>query len=156
MRSSASTGSIAQRAYRRFGEGHAGEERPMNALTILKQDHGNVETLFRRFEDQGERAHTTKRRTVDKIIEQLSVHATVEEQVFYPAVRDCGARPEELVLEALEEHHVVKWTLHELERMAPTAERFDAKVKVLIESVRLHIEEEEKGLFPKVREKLSG
>lgn len=125
----------------------------MNALTILKQDHNNVDALFTRFEQTDDT--TTKRDIVDKIIEQLSVHAAVEEQLLYPAVRECLADAEPDVLEALEEHHVVKWTLSELEKMKPTDERFDAKVTVLIESVRHHVEEEEEQLFPKVREAMT-
>ena len=77
-----------------------------------------------------------RRQTVDKMIEGLSRHAAIEEQVFYPQVRRSlpDATPE--VLEALEEHHIVKWTLSELEGMESTDERFGAKVTVLIESVR--------------------
>lgn len=123
----------------------------MNALTVLKQDHGNVEALFKEFEalDRGETAE--KRRVVDHMIEQLSVHAVIEEQVFYPAVRQANEETQDVVLEGLEEHHIVKWTLSELETMPPTDERFDAKVRVLIESVRHHVEEEENELFDEVR-----
>lgn len=121
----------------------------MNALTLLKQDHGNVEALFKRFEAAEEPAE--KREIVDHIIEQLSVHAVIEEQVFYPAVRAASEEGRPIVLEGLEEHHVVKWTLSELESMAPTDERFEPKVTVLIESVRHHVEEEENELFEIVR-----
>jgi hemerythrin superfamily protein len=89
---------------------------------------------------------------VDQIIAELSTHAAIEEQHFYPAVRAAAPDIEDDVLEGLEEHHVVKWTLSELENLAPTEERFDAKVTVLIESVRHHVEEEEGEMFPKVRE----
>ena len=127
----------------------------MNALTLLKQDHNNVNTLFERFEQSGPAAHKAKGEIVDKIIEQLSVHASIEEQLFYPAVREAVADARDTVLEGLEEHHVVKWTLSELEGMAPTDERFDAKVTVLIESVRHHADEEEQELFPKVRDAMT-
>lgn len=127
----------------------------MNALTLLKQDHNNVNALFERFEQSGDSAHATKRKIVDQIIEQLSVHAVIEEQVFYPAVREAVESAEGTVLEALEEHHVVKWTLSELEKMAPTDERFDAKTTVLIEAVRHHVEEEENDLFPAVRDAMT-
>jgi hemerythrin superfamily protein len=129
----------------------------VNALTLLKQDHGNVETLFKRFEATGPDDVDEKRRIVDLIIEQLSVHATIEEQFFYPAVRESGSdEAARLTLEGLEEHHVAKTTLNELEKMQPTDERFDAKVTVLIESVRHHVEEEENDLFPMVREAMNG
>ena len=65
-----------------------------------------------------------------------------------------GEKAADDVLEALEEHHIVKWTLSELEKMAPEDERYDAKVTVLIESVRHHVEEEQEELFPKARKLL--
>ena len=123
----------------------------MNALTVLKQDHGNVEALFKQFEGLDEGDVDEKRRVVDHLIEQLSVHAAIEEQVFYPAVRQASDEVKGTVLEGLEEHHIVTWTLSELETMAPADERFDAKVRVLIESVRHHVEEEEGELFDAVR-----
>ena len=124
----------------------------MHALTMLTQDHNNVDELFRRFESLDDDQHDERRRVVDLAIEQLSVHATIEEQVFYPAIRQGVPETESDVLEALEEHHVVKWTLSELEKMAPTDERFTPKVKVLIEAVRHHATEEEEQLFPRVRD----
>jgi hemerythrin superfamily protein len=127
----------------------------MNALTLLKQDHNNVDALFTRFEQLGQDDAAEKREVVDKIIEHLAVHAAIEEQVFYPAVREQVEGSNDIVLEALEEHHVAKLTLSELEKMAPTDERFDAKVRVLIESVRHHATEEEEELFPKVRDALT-
>lgn len=119
---------------------------------MLKKDHRTVEELFKRFEKLGDRARKGKQEVVERIIKELSVHAAVEETVFYPEVRAAVEDKEidELVLESLEEHHVVKWTLSELERMTPDHERFDAKVTVLMENVRHHVEEEEKELFPKV------
>lgn len=124
----------------------------MNALTLLKQDHNNVDALFVQFEEAGPKAAATKRRTVDKIIEQLSIHAAIEEQILYPAIRERVTDAEADVLEALEEHHLVKAALSELEKLAPGHERFDAKVTVVIENVRHHVQEEEDELFPKVRE----
>jgi hemerythrin superfamily protein len=123
----------------------------VDAITLLKEDHSTVKDLFRRFESSGDNAHKAKREIVDKIIEELSVHSAIEEQVFYPAVRSAVEGAADEVLESLEEHHIVKWTLSELEGMNPEDERFDAKVSVLIESVRHHIEEEEGEMFPKVR-----
>ena len=126
----------------------------MDAITLLKNDHKTVEKLFKTFEKAGEDASAAKRKVVDEIIVELSVHAAIEEQVFYPAIRDAVADVEDTVLEALEEHHVVKWTLNELVDLSPDHERFDAKVTVLIESVRHHVEEEEGELFPEVRKVL--
>ena len=123
----------------------------MNAITVLQNDHKRVEGLFAKFEKLTPRAVKTMRDLNEQIIAELAVHAAIEEQVFYPAVRECVAEADFNVLEALEEHHVVKWTLSELDGMDPGHERFRAKMMVLIESVRHHVEEEEGELFPKVR-----
>ena len=128
----------------------------MDAITLLKDDHDNVRKLFKRYEEAGDNAHATKREIADRIIEELTVHAFIEEQLFYPAVRnleppDGGEEPEELVKEAEEEHAQVKSLLAELESMSPEDEYFDAKVTVVIDDVRHHAEEEEQEMFPKVR-----
>jgi hemerythrin superfamily protein len=121
---------------------------------MLKEDHETVEQLFRRYTRAGDRAFVEKRAIVDRIIEELSVHAAIEEQLFYPAVRATVPDTEALGLESLEEHHVVKWILSEIDGMTPEDERFDAKVAVLISNVRQHVEVEEGELFPKVRDEL--
>ena len=121
----------------------------MDAITLLKQDHKTVEKLFKQFEKAKQPAQ--QRKTAAQVIKELSVHAAIEEMVFYPAVRDRVPKVEDTVLESLEEHHVVKWVLSELEDMKPDHERFKAKMTVLMESVRHHVEEEEKELFPDVR-----
>src|SRR6478609_7497742 len=126
----------------------------MDAITLLRNDHRTVKQLFTRFEKLGENAGVAKRDVVEQIIEELSIHAAIEEQLFYPAVRATVPGVEDGVLESLEEHHIVKWVLSELEGMDPADERFDAKVTVLIENVRHHIDEEEGELFPKVRDEL--
>jgi hemerythrin superfamily protein len=124
----------------------------MNAITLLKNDHKTVEALFTRFEKLGPRAVKTKQDVVERIIRELSIHAAIEEMIFYPAVRQAAP---DMVLESLEEHHIVKWVLSELDGMSPEHERFDAKVTVLMENVRHHVEEEEQDLFPKVAKALS-
>jgi len=126
-----------------------------NAIAVLTQDHRDVEHLFSTFEGLGPRAHKRREATVHKIIESLSQHAAVEETVFYPAVRAMVPGADDDILEALEEHHVVKWTLSEMSSMQSEDERFAAKVTVLIETVRHHVREEEGELFPKVRNSLS-
>ena len=125
-----------------------------DAIALLKQDHREVAKLFARFERAGDGASRTKQRLVEEMIVALSRHAGIEELVFYPAVRREVARTDSDVLEALEEHHIVKILLHELEGVAPADERFDAKVTVMMESVRHHVKEEEQTLFPKVRARL--
>ncbi len=128
----------------------------MNALTLLKQDHNNVEDLFRRFEVAAPDDASELGRVRDLVVEQLSQHAALEEQVFYPAIRTRLDKDEEFdVLEALEEHHLVKLTLSELEKLSPTNDRFRAKMTVLAEHVRHHVEEEENDLFKQVRDLFS-
>jgi hemerythrin superfamily protein len=125
-----------------------------DAITMLKDDHKAVEHLFKRFEQSGKRAYVDRRNIVDRIVELLAGHAAIEEQVFYPFVRATIPDTEDQTLESLEEHHIVKWVLSELDSMSPKDERFEAKVTVLIENVRHHVEEEEKDLFPMVRNEL--
>jgi hemerythrin superfamily protein len=124
----------------------------MNAITLLKTDHKTVEDLFKRFEKLGPRAHKTKQDVVERVVRELSIHASIEEMIFYPAIRQAidESDVQDLVLESLEEHHIVKWVLSELEKMSPDHERYDAKMTVLMENVRHHVEEEESDLFPKV------
>src|ERR1043166_792474 len=131
----------------------------MDAIALLTRDHQEVERLFKQFEKLTDRAQKSKQKIVINIIRVLAIHAAVEAMLFYPAGRTAAWEAEtrtlkeaaDTVLESLEEHHVVKWTLSELEKMKPEDERFDAKVKVLMESVRHHVEEEQGELFPKAR-----
>ncbi|MFI9386948.1 hemerythrin domain-containing protein [Kutzneria sp. NPDC052558] len=122
-----------------------------DAIVLLKEDHKTVEGLFKKFEQAGDRAFVTKRRLVDSIVRELTTHAYIEETIFYPAAREAVPETEDHVLESVEEHHVVMWMLSELDKLAPEAENFDAKVTVLIENVRHHVEEEEQDWFPQVR-----
>ena len=125
----------------------------MNAISLLTQDHRNVEQLFNRFE-AAETAEE-KRSLTDKVIEQLSVHAEIEEQFFYPAVAAKMAERGE-VLEAVEEHHMAKLALWELERLPASATNFDAKFTVMKENIRHHVGEEEGdgGIFELARKAL--
>jgi len=125
----------------------------MDAITLLKQDHRAVEQLFEQFEHATD--DTKKKELVERIMEELSKHAAVEEQAVYPAARDKAKEMADTVLESLEEHHLVKVTLAELEKMLPSAARYAAKVKVLQENVRHHVEEEENELFPALEKALS-
>lgn len=122
-----------------------------DAIVLLKEDHKTVEQLFKRFERAGDEAFAAKRELVDSIIEELTTHAYIEETIFYPAAREAVPQTEDHVLESIEEHHVVVWMLSELTTLEPQAENFDAKVTVLIENVRHHVEEEEQDWFPEVR-----
>jgi hemerythrin superfamily protein len=123
----------------------------MDAITLLKDDHKTVESLFKQFEKAGDRAVKTKRQLADQMIKELTTHAYIEETLFYPAARKAAPSTAAHVLESIEEHHVVVWMLSELAGMDPADERFTAKVTVLIENVRHHVKEEEKDWFPQVR-----
>ena len=127
----------------------------MDAIDMLEEDHRKVKELFSRFEDAGEDAHRTKEDLVGPIDRELRVHSQLEEQIFYPAARNSSGETTEDVREAIEEHHVVDQLLDEIEDMRAEDEQYDAKVTVLIENVRHHIEEEEGELFPEVRKALS-
>jgi hemerythrin-like domain-containing protein len=125
-----------------------------DAIVVLKDDHKEIRRLFREFEQAGENATVTKGRIVDKILEALTVHTYLENEVMYPEVRKLLPDLEDDVLESYEEHHVADVLCAELAAMEPDDERFDAKTTVLIENVEHHIEEEEQEWFPQVREGL--
>jgi hemerythrin superfamily protein len=129
----------------------------MDAITILRDDHDKVRKLFTEFERSGDSGPKERRRIADRIIEELTVHAYIEEEFFYPTVAGLGFETkgdtaDDLVKEAVVEHTQVKELLAELETMSPQDEYFDAKVTVVIDDVRHHAEEEETEMFPKVRE----
>ena len=126
-----------------------------DAIVILKNDHKEIRKTFSDFEKLGDDAHKTKGQLVYKMIELLTVHTYLENEVMYPRVRELLPEVEDDVLESYEEHHVADVLVMELYAMKPDAERFTAKATVLIENVRHHIEEEEEEWFPKVREGLS-
>ena len=110
-----------------------------DAIVMLKNDHKEIRRLFKDFERAGENATVEKGRTVKKIIEILTVHTYLENEVMYPRVRELLPDLEDDVLESYEEHHVADVLVMELVGMKPDAERFDAKTTVLIENVRHHI-----------------
>ena len=125
-----------------------------DAIVLLKEDHVRVRKLFRQFQDAGTNATAAKSAIVDKILEELTVHTYLENEVMYPRVRELLPDLEDDVLESYEEHHVADVLCFELAAMDAGDERFDAKTSVLIESVTHHIEEEEQDWFPKVRKGL--
>jgi hemerythrin superfamily protein len=124
-----------------------------DAVALIKADHRKVEQLFREFEEAGDRAFKTKQELVAQIINELEVHASIEEETYYPAVEAKAKKDgKELIAEAIEEHYVVKILLGELSAMTAEDDAFDAKVTVLMENVRHHIEEEEEELLPQSEE----
>lgn len=126
----------------------------MKATDMLKKQHREVATLFR----QALRAEKPDERTelAETIAEKLSMHASIEETIFYPAFREAVGtqKGENLVLEAYEEHNVVKMILEDLADADPDDESFTAKITVLKEIVEHHVEEEENEMFPAAEKKL--
>lgn len=125
-----------------------------DAIVLLKNDHQDIRKIFRDFQNAGDDATVAKGKLVDRMIELLTVHTYIENEVMYPRVRDLLPELEDDVLESYEEHHVADLLVMELVAMKPDAERFDAKTTVLIENVSHHMDEEEQDWFPKVREGL--
>jgi hemerythrin-like domain-containing protein len=115
------------------------------AAAILKDDHDRVQALFDRFEEA--KTRPAKVKIVRAALEELKVHAAIEEELFYPAVRKPVGK--EVMNEADEEHHVAKLLIAELDRMDGSESHFDAKFTVLAELVRHHIREEEREMLPK-------
>ena len=125
-----------------------------DAIVLLKNDHKDIRKAFNDFEQAGENAHAAKGKIVDRIIELLTVHTYLENEIMYPRVRELLPEVEDDVLESYEEHHVADVLVMELSAMKPDDERFTAKTTVLIENVDHHIDEEENEWFPKVRDGL--
>ena len=123
----------------------------MKATELLKKQHREVKALF----GQAKKAPPPERRRVlDEITHKLRAHMSIEESIFYPAVREIGTKKtDEIVPEAYEEHHVVSLVLDELPNVDVHDERFEAKVTVLDELIAHHVDEEEHEMF-KVAEKL--
>lgn len=127
----------------------------MDALTLLIADHNRVRGLFSRFESAEESGETSQMAELaPRIIDELEVHATIEEEIFYPEVGEASEEIREVVAEGIEEHHVVRQLADEVKGLSPEDEAWAAKMKVMIENVEHHAEEEETELFPQVRRAL--
>lgn len=127
----------------------------MDLISILKADHRNVDDLFERFQRHSARARKARETTVSRIVSELSLHAQVEEQVLYPILREQLPDLVPTVLESLEEHRLVDWELSTIAGLPADDEHLDAKMSVLRDLVRHHVDEEEHDLFPKLRTGLS-
>ena len=124
-----------------------------DAIVVLKEDHKQVKRLFREFEGLGDDSDR-KAELARQIIGELTAHTYVENEIMYPEVRSALPDLEDDVLESYEEHHVVDVLALELWSLPASDDHFDAKMTVLIENVRHHVEEEEQEWFPKVRDGL--
>jgi hemerythrin superfamily protein len=128
--------------------------KPKDALQILEADHREVERVFGQYEELTPRALKTMAKKRDAIVQLLAVHAAVEEQVFYPVVIQLVPELEEQVLAAMQEHQIAERLLADVDGLDPDDRWFRPKMTVLIENVRAHVDEEESGLFPQVRDAL--
>jgi hypothetical protein len=122
----------------------------MDAITLLKTDHEKVAGIFEKLEETTERAEKTRQELFMQLKQELDLHAHVEEAIFYPVLKKAD-ETREITMEALQEHHVVKVLLRELDAMEVTSETWTAKLKVLKENVEHHVEEEEDDMFKKAR-----
>lgn len=129
--------------------GPAGNMSPMDAIDLLTADHREVDGYFDAFE--AATSDTQKKLLADKICLALKVHTQLEEELFYPPARE-KTGDGDLLDEALVEHTGAKTLIAQIEAMRPGQPLYDAKVKVLAEQVRHHVEEEESELFPEVRD----
>jgi hemerythrin superfamily protein len=121
----------------------------MNALELLKEDHQKVKKLFEETTKTSDRSR--QKELFDKIDTELEIHTHIEETVFYPTIEE-QEELKDMVAEALEEHQQAKMLLNELEGLGADNHDFGSKLQRLMEAVEHHVEEEEKEMFPKIRE----
>ncbi len=120
----------------------------MNAIELLKQDHNKVSLLFQKVKGSKDSQH---KELFEKIKEELEVHTHIEETIFYPKIKE-EKELEDIVLEGIEEHHQAKIFLRELSALTDDSQKFEPKLKVLMEDVEHHVQEEEGQMFPKIEE----
>ena len=123
-----------------------------DAIELLQEDHREVEALFNEYEQLESDDVDAKESVAAEICEKLTVHAQIEEEIFYPAARQALGGDTEIVDDAEEEHADAKQLIAEIEEMSPEDSDYDAKVKSLGEAIAHHVEEEESEMFPKLRE----
>ncbi|MDB5753627.1 MAG: hemerythrin [Massilia sp.] len=125
--------------------------KPKDAIALLSADHREVKAMFEQYKGLGGRARASKKKLADQICNALTVHATIEEEIFYPALRAASKEAADLLDEALVEHAGAKDLIAQLQEMDPEDDLYDAKVKVLGEQIDHHVEEEEGEMFPKAK-----
>ena len=124
-----------------------------DAISLLKSDHKEVKALFEAYDQlvEDEATDDEKQAVAEEICNALTVHATIEEELLYPAARDALEEEADLVDEATVEHASAKELIAQIQGMQPSDDLYDAKVKVLGEYIDHHVKEEEKEMFPKLR-----
>jgi hemerythrin-like domain-containing protein len=126
----------------------AASSKPLDAIALLRADHKKVSELFEQFEKT--RSANKKKTLVAQICMELAIHTQIEEEIFYPAVKQ-ALKDKELVPEATVEHDSVKDLISQVEGLEPDGEMYDAKVKVMGEYVKHHVKEEQTEMFPKAK-----
>ena len=119
-----------------------------NAVSLLEADHQVVSVLFKKYEKATDKSD--KKELVSKICKELTIHAQVEEEIFYPQFKQ-ALNDTELIPEATVEHSTLKDLIAQVEGKEPDGEMFDAKIKVMSEYVKHHVKEEESEMFPKAK-----
>jgi iron-sulfur cluster repair protein YtfE (RIC family) len=128
------------------------EDGPIKATGLLKKDHDTVRDLFKRYKEAEGAARAP---IVDQVSRELTIHAQIEEEIFYPALqRSRENETVKMVRESFEEHKIVKTLIRELAETSPKDPQFDAKFTVLRENVEHHADEEEDNLFPDAEKEL--
>ncbi|HEX2422227.1 MAG TPA: hemerythrin domain-containing protein [Actinomycetota bacterium] len=125
----------------------------MDAIGLLKEDHRKVKKLLAELESTTERGVKTREELFTKVKQELVVHEAIEEEIFYPALKE-HPKTKEIALEGYEEHHVVDTVMAEIEGVAYDDEKWGAKFSVMKENLEHHIEEEEQDMFEKARRAL--
>ncbi len=123
----------------------------MDALELLKTDHDRMKELLTRGEETTERAEKARTELFATIKRELTIHEQIEEEIFYPALRD-HPKARDIVLEGYEEHHVVDTLMGEMSGLAVTDETWQAKMAVMKENIEHHIEEDEGEMFEKAQQ----
>ena len=123
----------------------------MDALRLLKEDHDRVKKLLAEIESTTERAVKKREELFARIKDELTVHEAIEEEIFYPALKE-HPKAKEIVLEGYEEHHAVDVLVEELTEVPFDDETWGAKFSVIKENVEHHIQEEEGEMFKKARQ----
>jgi hemerythrin-like domain-containing protein len=147
-KSNASTNSAAKNAAI-----HAANITSQDAIALLTADHREVSEMFKQFEELGDRAKASKQKLVEKICTSLIAHTQIEEEIFYPAIREQKQikDADDMVDEALVEHQAAKDLIRQLQEANPDDDLYDAKVKVLGEEIEHHVKEEEEEMFKEAR-----
>jgi len=127
----------------------------MDALKLLKEDHDRIKPLLAELKETTDRAEKTRGDLYSRIKEELTIHEIIEEEIFYPTLKE-HPKAREIVLEGYEEHDVVTRLMGELDGMAATDETWGPKAKVMAENVEHHIEEEEGEMFKTARQVFEG